>query len=322
MSVLLLLTALAGDPGVTLGSVLLRVPGPAPQELRLEAGAGPTVLRPEVAAGERVDLQVPFLWALDRPGLPSAEGLGLPGDGVELVPGGTRLPGNWRDLPASLRGRSLPPLEAVPVRPAPALLTGAVAGLLLVFALRRRPFLALGAGALAAGALAAVAPPAELAPAGVTVLEGDGDSGRWLLVRSAPGRLELGAREEGWLEVRPADREVRVEADRRTGALVAALEAPGAELHLRRERVAPRQPGRGSPGGHDFRQTWVREPGEGWRALGPWAGEQPLPEAGPEGPAPPGWLVAGLPQGVPALVGELRAPAGQRSWLRLAPLGP
>jgi hypothetical protein len=322
VSLLALTLLLAGGPRATLGNALLRVPGPAPAELRLAAGRGETHLEPRVGDGERFDLRVPFLRDLDRPGVPGAAELGLGDAPVELVPGGVHLPGDWRDLPAPLRARPLPPLEEAPPRPGRAAAAALLAAAIAVLALRRRPVLALAAGA--AGALVLIALPVPMggAPREVQVLEGDGDSGRWLLVRSARGRLELGADETGWVEVRPGGHPVAVRAARGTAGLQAALEAPAAELHLRRERVAPRAPGRGDAGGHDFLRVWIREPGEGWSDRGPWEGSDPLPPGLEAGSAPPGWLVAGLPQGVPALVGELRAPGGRRSWLRLAPLGP
>ena len=71
-------------------------------------------------------------------------------------------------------------------------------------------------------------------------------------------------------------------------------------------------------------RAWLRESGaSGWTALGPWLRGAPLPSppvstsgSATPGPAaesadPPGWLVAGLPQGVSALVG-----GGGRRWMR------
>ncbi len=312
----------AGGPRATLGSVLLRVPGPAPEELRLDAGLGPTRLRAGVGPGERLDLWVPFLWALDRPGAPSAASLGLEAATVEVVPGAARLPGDWRDLPAALRGRPLPPLERAPLRPGPAQAAGLATALLAVLALRRRPALALAAGLAGAVLVGSHSGGGAAAPREVRVLEGDGESGRWLLVRSAVGRLALGADATGWLEVRPADRPLEVVAVRRGGLLSTACEAPGGELHLRRERVAPTAPGRSDPGGHAFRRVWVREPGEGWTPRGAWAGAGPLPPPTGEVGDPPGWLAAGLPQGVAVLVGELEGAGEGGSWLRMAPFEP
>lgn len=311
-----------GGPRATLGSVLLRVPGPAPQELRLDAGVGPTRLRAGVGPGERLDLRVPFLWGLDRPGAPSAAALGLEGVPVDLVPGAARLPGAWRDLPAALRGRPLPPLERAPLRPGPAQAAALAAALFAVLGLRRRPGLALAAGITGAVLVVSLPGGAVSAPREVRVLEGDGDSGRWLLVRSAVGRLELGTEATGWLEVRPADRPVELAAVRSAGLLSAVLEAPGAQLHLRQERVAPRAPGRSDPGGHAFRRVWVREPGNGWTPRGAWAGAGPLPPSTGEVGDPPGWLAAGLPQGVAVLVGELDGAGEGASWLRMAPFEP
>lgn len=69
----------------------------------------------------------------------------------------------------------------------------------------------------------------------------------------------------------------------------------------------------------DLEQVWLRESGESeWTALGPWLRHAPLPSP-PENSAggsagrvdPPGWLIAGLPQGPGALVG-----GGGRRWMR------
>ena len=56
-------------------------------------------------------------------------------------------------------------------------------------------------------------------------------------------------------------------------------------------------------------ETWLREDGA-WTARGPWPVGHPLP--GPrEAPPPPGWLEAGLPQGVPILLGRVEdSPTG------------
>jgi hypothetical protein len=64
-------------------------------------------------------------------------------------------------------------------------------------------------------------------------------------------------------------------------------------------------------------ETWLREGGE-WTARGPWLLNEPFP-AVRGGPAPPGWLVAGLPQGVPVLLGRA-SPTARASdeavWVR------
>ena len=66
----------------------------------------------------------------------------------------------------------------------------------------------------------------------------------------------------------------------------------------------------------DLEQVWLRESGESeWTALGPWPPARPLAEPPRERSAgrvdPPGWLIAGLPQGPGALVG-----GGGRRWMR------
>jgi hypothetical protein len=63
----------------------------------------------------------------------------------------------------------------------------------------------------------------------------------------------------------------------------------------------------------DLEEAWLRGEGEAlWVPLGAWKRGDPLPSpaVGPAGD-PPGWLVAGLPQGRSALVG-----GGGRRWLR------
>ena len=72
----------------------------------------------------------------------------------------------------------------------------------------------------------------------------------------------------------------------------------------------------------DLAEVYVRDAAGAWTAHGPWARGAPLPAAGPAagatsgsnpapaaGNAPPGWLAAGLPQGVRVLVARLGAGA-------------
>lgn len=312
----LLLAAAWSAPQQTLCSVELELDGPT---VGVELGPASLPSRVQVAlvAGERRRVRVPFIRPLAQEGLAAPQVLSgaLDSDALE----GVRVPGRFEDLPMALRLRSLPPIESRLPRPLPIHMAWLGAALLVVLGLRRRPAAALLAGA-GAGLLLLVLPAgAGGGPSFVRVLEGDGESGRWLEVRGAADRLELGAQERGWLEVQPADRPAELRTREERGALRSEIVALGATVHLRRERVAPVRPTRDGSGGYRFLRVWLREPGAGWQERGAWSGDGPLPPARPEGGDPPGWLAAGLPQGVPILVGELESLEGEPSWLRLAP---
>ena len=315
----LLLVVLPGEPQVSLRTVEIQLEGPT-QGLELGPEAFPSRIDVELAAGERRRVRVPFVQPLAQESLAAPRLLSATPSPAALD--GVRAPGSYEDLPLALRLRSLPPVESRLPRPLPIHVAWLGAALLLVLALRRRPVAAALAGAGAALVLL-VLPASPDGRGGATnlvrVLEGDGDSGRWLEVRGALDRLELGADERGWLEHRPADRAAQLRTTAERGALRTEVVAAGATIHLRHERVAPVRPTREGSGGYRFRRVWVREPGAGWEARGVWSGDLPLPSPRSSGGDPPGWLAAGLPQGVTILVGELEAPEGERSWLRLAP---
>jgi hypothetical protein len=214
-------------------------------------------------------------------------------------------------LAPALRARPRPPVQtSAPEVPAAALLALA-AGSLVVAALRRRAWLALAA-ALVSGSVAAAlvrAGPRELA-ARTRVLEGAAGEVRWLAVTSGSERLALGADELAAafeVAVEPPDAPLEVEFPLRAGEPV-RLAAPRARIH-----VLSAAPAEAWSTAHNalgaFERSWLRA-GGAWSVRGAWGSGAALPAAG-EGTPAPGWLTAGLPQGVDVFVGEFARPAAE-----------
>jgi hypothetical protein len=213
-------------------------------------------------------------------------------------------------LPPALRARVRAPVELARSEPTTAALVLLVALACALVGLRSRPrtgaALAVGLGLVAA----ALARAPESALRAASVLEGKSGASTWLEVRSAaqalelPDALALGA--DGVLEIDPPHAPLRFESALRGGAPV-VCRAPRARLHWVRpvpapELALPEPPETaGANGWRTLEATWTRAE-EGWSAHGPWTLGAPLPAARP-GADPPGWLRAGLPQGVPVLLG-------------------
>jgi hypothetical protein len=304
------------EPQESLGRVGVELGGPR-EELRLSAGGVETLLHVSVEAGERRLLEVPFIAraGADLPApVPHLLGTPPPAD-AELLPATVELPAAWTALPGGLRSRALPPVEQ-PLPVAGALrLAWLAASLLLVLALRRRPPAALFLG-LVAGLGSFVLPLPHVPAIQVRVLEGDADSGRWLEVTGAEARLELPREFLGWVRRLPQVGEARLEVREEAGRLRSTFLAPGARVYALREREL-HGPTRSDPGTTGFRRVWVRDAGGAWSAHGAWRSPAPLPPAGDQPEAPPGWLAAGLPQGRVVLVGELVGDDDDEGWLRL-----
>ncbi|MCP3917745.1 MAG: hypothetical protein GY711_19550 [bacterium] len=313
-----LLLALCGSPaqdGDRWFPARVVLEGPT-EGVRLELGpAGATRIESVLLAGERRTVRVPFASGPREPGAPASTPPEVPGARFE---GWEPRSGDWAALPAGLRIRSRP-VPASERTPGAGLATLSllVAGGALALGLRRRPALALAAGGLAALAATGVELRRDdAAPRPVRVLEGDAEAESWLAVTAATGELEL-----------PAD-VFRVETDPVRVELEYSVALDGAgERSVRarasRARIVAFEPF--EPGLRRLHSelnawaacaaAWTREPGEEWVGHGAWGLGERLPGADPLAAAPPGWAVAGLPQGrrvLLALAGE--APP---EWVRL-----
>jgi len=250
-------------------------------------------------------------------------GPGPPGQPEFLTAGaeaaGRFLPGSrssappWRSLTPGLRARSLPAIGADWPGPDRARLALLVAAALLALGLRRRPAGALAVGA-AAAILIAVLPSPSSSAREVRVLEHDTASERSLEVLGGRDRVSFSVPDRGWIRCLPSAEGIWLEVLVRGQESHWAAHAPGARLFFQREsgdslEVALR--------GLSLERVWVREPGEPWRVQDGWdpAGSAPF-EGREGGPAPPGWLVSALPQGVRVLLGEASGPGNRTTWVR------
>ncbi|MDP6762550.1 MAG: hypothetical protein QF903_16080 [Planctomycetota bacterium] len=295
-------------------------------ELRLEGPLGAVVLEGsgwrtsvvgEVGPGEVCTLVVPIV-AGDAPrGAAPGAPLLSPADGAGdavLTPAIAAAP-EWDALPAGLRRRTLPPVAARLPGPGAAHLALLCAVAVLILAAWRRTPAALALGL--AGALACfVLPQRPPQPSAVEVLEGDGASGRWLVVRGAVGTLELSPDRPGWCESIPASAKRRLEVTL-DGGPHWALEGEGLALYSLAEagRLGRLDPERNELA--DLASVWRRDGAGRWSAHGPWGHDEALPAAVEGGGEPPGWLVSVLPQGVGITVGRAEAgAAGTPRWVR------
>lgn len=244
------------------------------------------------------------------------------------------LPDRSVTIAPALRARPRPPVELhAPVVPAAALLALA-AGALCVAALRRRVFAAL-ATALASGGLAALLVEAGAGdmPARARVLEGATDQPVWLAVDSGSARLELAEEtlaQAFEVAVDPPEAALEVGFALRAGAPV-RLSAARARIHVLSAAAQPAAWSVDHNALGAFARTWLRKEGA-WTAHGAWGSGAPFPVAlagdAAVHDAAPGWLTAGLPQGVDVFLGEYAARAGAlappdaaragRQYLRLA----
>jgi hypothetical protein len=304
----------AQDP---VGVVELELTGPV-ETIGIDAGFERTDLSLGLLSGETRRLWSPFL---SRARMGSGEPTPRITDPDEarrarVVPGTVVRPIEWAELPVSLKSRGLPALRTV--RPEVGALRFAwiLAAALLVLGLRRRPAMAALLG-VAAGLAVTWIPAAPVEQPVVRVLEGDLRSGRWLQVRGSRERLQLGEPSAGWVRHLPQAADLHLELRESASGVTWSICSPKSRIYFMEEVSIPSTPGLQGPGGHAFGEVWLREPGAAWSPRGPWAGEERLPDELEGAPGPPGWLVAGLPQGVPILAGRLTAEAGEETWLRL-----
>lgn len=284
-----------------------------------------TVLRANLAAGERATASVPLLASPQgrEPVLrerPDSEGrarwIGWLREGFE------RLDDEWRALPSGLRSRprvsplASDPRDSVP----PAALFGALALVAIALAGSRKTvatFAVCAAGSLALY-LAFALPPEPSPP--LRVLEGDGATQRWLAVDVAWERFDAPVSAPLRWETEPAH--ARVEAEFAIGSERWSLLARRAVLR----RIARLEPGSraADPGANRwgrFEETWTRSSDGRWSAHGVWEVGEPLPTGRAEDP--PGRFNPALPQGASVLLARLapggfsgsETPAGE-VWLR------
>lgn len=302
-------------------------------------GATELSLVPALRAGERAALEVPvpLVTALDRQHAPppTLEILGArPGEGDAREVGWQVAPEEalWRRVPRGLWSRPRPaPAAGRPLPSKAALLAAAALGAAVLLVGRRRPvpagLLALGGAALLGTALG----PRPALERPIAVLELARSSERALWIQVAEGRIAPppGARVLR-LEVDPPGTAITLEAQAAPGESRAgwSARARGARLALHLEGppgaaadLDPEENRLGRAAG-----AWRRSADGTWTWLGPWEVGSPLPEHGPQlpggaaPPAPPGWLVSGLPQGVGALVAALEpAPGEGERWVRCVP---
>jgi len=230
----------------------------------------------------------------------------------------------WRRLPAGLRARSRPPIEA-PVgalRQLDLLWILACSG--LVFGMRRRPILALGLGLIgAAGGVGlrrfSPSPPAP----GVSVIEADLLAGAAVRVDGAAGSLGVAA-DDGPFRVSTQPRGARMNwtlelSDGGGASWVCDLDG---SVCVVRPFAGDPNLGLSGNGNHwaGFDEVWTRSAAGGWAAHGPWSMGEQLPSALAGNAMPPGWLASGLPPGRGVLIGRLGTAA--LAGADLLPLGP
>ncbi|MCY2960975.1 MAG: hypothetical protein NTY35_12495 [Planctomycetota bacterium] len=292
------------------------IAGPC-ERIVLDAGlAGSTHVEGVLSAGEsrRVVLPIPT-----SPGAPPLEPRVETSSGTAHFLGWLERDARLSQIPAALRARPVPLASAARVRVGVAVLCLlAVAGIAGLWC-ARWPFASLGLALVAATAIFVLARASlERDAAPVEVLDGIAGSGAWQRARAARDTLALPGRGPNFdLAVEPSRAPIRIEvpldlarpthASSKGAQLVAVWPEPWPAEALDRAAndLAP------------LSAVWVREAGD-WTYRAAWPLRAPLGDAAPRPPAPgsdpPGWLVAGLPQGVTLLVGEVAG--SPRSFVR------
>jgi hypothetical protein len=307
----------------------LEVVGPV-QDLVLSLGsAGESRLLGELLPGERVSISVPLPARDAAPRIvpeirwSGGEGLDAGSEGrgrVRFLGWSEDLAAKAIDaLPPGLRARSRPPLSPPEVLLPRASLALLPACLVVGLALRRRAVLSLLFAGFASGALLGLGWPREgRAEREVIVLEGDAQNPSGLAVKATWESARLSADELGDAVVETSREDARVVwTGSLSGAGTWSAFARNSAIYVQTAVEAPEEVfRREANGGRDLAEAWVREEGV-WTARGPWPHGTPLP-AIEVGSAPPGWIVAGLPQGVSVLVGRASAPERSKSatWVR------
>ncbi|HIG12375.1 MAG TPA: hypothetical protein EYG30_13425 [Planctomycetes bacterium] len=296
----------------SLGTVEYLLEGPV-GEVLVDAGRSLTSLRLQLAAGEsrRVLVPVEIYSRASEHALTSDVGPEC-ARALETV----SAPEPWTALPPALRARSLPALEVDRPRPAIPRWTWLAAAGLCILALRRRPNLALCLGSVACAGMFWLPAPFS-ARVAAEVLEGDAASGRWIEVRGARDWLDMEPARGLWLRSLPRPADFHLEVFDVEGQ--PRWRACGRRARIFSFRELATAPGLDLASNNltDFDQIWLREGPSPWLARGPWLRGEPRPNIPADAQESlPGWLAAGLPQGVEALVGRSRA-RGHTRWVRL-----
>ncbi len=294
----------------------LRIEGPL-QVLHLDGVRVPTRVSVDLAESESVTLRIPWL-PVDPLGAPQLRV--IEGEGSARV---EEIYPATAETPASLKRRPLPRPVELPARiPATAWwLFGA--GVLAVFAARKRPISALFVGAFfGVGILGACPPEAPTLPS-VAVLEVGPTEAWWVdvapaqLIPAANAQLELETVPQGasweWIidAVDPA-RPQRI-AKAGQGVLLVARR-PGPEITwLDSERGIE-----GSEALGEWSELWRRSSAGEWSHHGPWEPGGSL-GAAERGKILPTWLRSGASPGATVWLGKLsEAPSGvNEAWIRV-----
>ena len=244
-------------------------------------------------------------------------------DAGSIARGSARFAG-WREdraaaaiaaLPPGLLARPRPPLGAPDVRASPAELALLPACFVLGLALRRRRGASAAVGVLGAAVVLALGwPRAAATPSTATVLECAAESDAALEVAASFGRVEVPLSDFETCVVEIPDARTRVVWSEIETDEWSASAAGASIVRLRPFDLGGKRWTRERNAAFPLAETWVREEGT-WTARGPWpaGGSIPEPRAGPP---PPGWLQAGLPQGIPILLGRV-ADAHEPHFVRL-----
>jgi len=312
----------------------VEVQGPVRDLVLALGSAGEARLEGGLLEGERLHLSVPLPLGNSHvsvtpelrwtPGDPTEEEVGRRGRARFL---------GWRAdlaceaierLPPGLRSRSRPPISAPEVRVPLASLALLPALFVLGLGLRRRraaSILLSGVGSIAVLALGW--PRAAREPTRVTILESDAQAAAGLALSATWERASISASDLELTCLEASKQDARIVW---TGGISGSASgrwsvlARGSALYLLR----PLDPGTAVFSADVNRrlaliETWVREEGS-WTSRGPWTLGEPLPAPADRGreSAPPGWLVAGLPQGIPVLLGRAAASEGpgETVWIR------
>lgn len=294
----------------------VEIHGPA-STVVLDAGAaGVTRITGALRAGETRRISVPV--PLAHEGARSAPLVRLEGAEGDLAGDGHARFLGWRggvsplaDLAPGVRARPLPAVSALEVAVSRAVPLVLLAAFLVVLTARRRPALAVAVAVLAAACTwPLVRPAAREHDPRVVVLDGEAGAAAWRRVDAAVDSIAV-PEDVDEFELRTDPPSAAV-----TWTVPLASDAPwsaratGARLFVLSATTWAEDawtPVRN--GVFDLEAAWSRTDGA-WAARGPVAFGAPLPPPleGAQTPSmPPGWLVAGLPQGVEVRLGRLAA---------------
>ncbi len=289
-----------------------------------------TVVEVQLSAGEAQRIRVPFSGLSEDYELAEVDFEAGSGSARALEWSASDRKERWSQLPAGLRGRTIPALEGVRSRPTPLAWAILASGLLLAGVFRSKPRVSAGSGLAAAALLLALPVVERVGSSAATVLEGEARSGLWTRVTVESGSAEVDLDRLLRLGAVPADGElywkVAVKADGKTSWRAETLADRGGRLITCELGVNPFASPELSvaelvPAASSFRAVWFRPARSGapLEARGYWELGAPLPiSIRPGELAPPGWLVAGLPSGTGVLLGQLEDQGGPGDWVRLS----